>query len=63
MKRRDLVRHLEQHGCVLKREGGSHSIFLNTTNGKLSTVPRHNEVKDLLTVKICKDLEIPSPKK
>ena len=29
MKRRDLVRHLEQHGCVLKREGGSHSVFVN----------------------------------
>ncbi len=26
MKRRDLVRHLQEHGCVLKRESGNHSV-------------------------------------
>ena len=26
MKRVDLVRHLEAHGCRLLREGGSHSV-------------------------------------
>jgi mRNA interferase HicA len=25
MKRRDLLRHLEKHGCALLREGGKHS--------------------------------------
>ena len=29
MKRRDLVRHLERHGCLLAREGHIHSIFEN----------------------------------
>jgi hypothetical protein len=26
MKRKDLIRHLEAHGCELLREGGSHTI-------------------------------------
>lgn len=61
MKRIDLVRHLESHGCRLLREGGSHSVFLHPGTRKVSTVPRHREVKDFLVRKICKDLEIPTP--
>jgi hypothetical protein len=26
MKRKDLIRHLEAHGCELLREGGNHTI-------------------------------------
>jgi len=40
------------------REGGNHSIFLNTVNNKISAVPRHSEIKDLLCKKICKDLGV-----
>ncbi len=29
MKRRDLIRHIERHGCERFREGGSHSIYIN----------------------------------
>ena len=29
MKRRELVRHLNNHGCELIREGGNHSWWLN----------------------------------
>lgn len=61
MKRRDLVRHLEQHGCVLKREGGSHSVFVNPTLKTVSAVPRHTEIKAFTALKICRDLEIPAP--
>lgn len=61
MKRRDLVRHLEQHGCVLKREGGNHSVFVHLEKKTLSAVPRHTEINDYLVVKICRDLEIPRP--
>ena len=61
MKRVDLVRHLEAHGCQLLREGGSHSIFVNRTARKTSTVPRHREINDFLARKICRDLEIPEP--
>jgi predicted RNA binding protein YcfA (HicA-like mRNA interferase family) len=61
VKRVDLVRHLETHGCRLLREGGSHSVFLNPAARKVSTVPRHREIKDFLARKICRDLEIPDP--
>lgn len=61
MKRIDLVRHLEEHGCRLLREGGSHSIFVNPTMRKVSAVPRHREVNEFLARKICRDLEIPEP--
>ena len=58
MKRLDLIRHLEQHGCVLLREGKRHSVYVNRAKGKSSAVPRHREINDFLARKICKDLEI-----
>jgi len=61
LKRADLVRHLEQHGCELQREGARHSVFLNRVARKSSTVPRHREVNDFLARKICRDLEVPEP--
>lgn len=59
MKRRDLIRHLESHGCQLLREGGPHSVYVNPAVRKVSSVPRHNEVNDHLARKICKDLDVP----
>ena len=61
MKHIDLLRHLEAHGCRLLREGGSHSVYVNTDAGKVSTVPRHREVKEFLARKICRDLDVPVP--
>ena len=61
MKRLDFVRHLEAHGCVLLREGGSHSIYVNRVGRKVSSVPRHRELDDQLCRKICRDLQIPRP--
>ena len=61
MKRRALVRHLEQHGCELLREGANHSIFVNRPASKTSAVPRHTEINDDLAKKICKDLGVPVP--
>lgn len=48
MKRRDLIRHLETHGCVLLGEGGRHSMYVNRLSGKVSTIPRHREINDFL---------------
>jgi len=56
VKRRDLVRHLESHGCVLLREGGAHSVYTNRTAGNATAVPRHR-----LAQNICKDLDVPQP--
>lgn len=61
MKRCDLVEHLAAHGCVLLREGGNHSVFVNPAARNVSTVPRHREVNDDLARKICKDLDVPRP--
>jgi len=61
VKRRDLVRHLERHGCELLREGGSHSVYVNRTAKKVSSVPRHNEINEHLARKICRDLDVPAP--
>lgn len=62
MKRRDLIRHLHQHGCELLREGGRHSWWHNPQQASRSAVPRHSEISDNLVIKICKDLGIPRPK-
>jgi predicted RNA binding protein YcfA (HicA-like mRNA interferase family) len=61
VKRVDLVRHVEAHGCVLLREGGNHSVFVNRPARRTSVIPRHREVNDYLARKICRDLEIPEP--
>jgi predicted RNA binding protein YcfA (HicA-like mRNA interferase family) len=61
VKRVELIRHLEQHGCVLFREGGHHSVFVNRRTRKSSSVPRHREINEFLARKICRDLEIPMP--
>ncbi|PYU55398.1 MAG: addiction module toxin, HicA family [Acidobacteria bacterium] len=61
MKRRDLIRHLEAHGCALLREGGNHSVYVNRAARKTSTVPRHREINEGLARKICRDLGIPEP--
>ncbi len=48
MKKKDLIKHLEKNGCLFVREGGSHTVYLNPENNKVSTVPRHTEVKRFL---------------
>ena len=61
MKRRDVIRHLEREGCVLIREGGSHSIFENVANGRRSPLPRHREIPEPLVRSICRQLGIAFP--
>jgi len=61
MKTKEFIKFLIQQDCLLIREGSNHSIFQNQKNKKISSVPRHKEVKNNLARKICRDLEIPSP--
>ena len=61
MKRRDVIRHLQEHGCELLRKGGNHSVYINRATKKSSAVPRHRELNDFLVRKICRDLQIPEP--
>ena len=57
MKHRDLVRTLEQHGCVLLRHGARHDIYYNPKTGNSEPVPRHREINELLARKIIKSLK------
>jgi mRNA interferase HicA len=59
MKRHDLIRHLELHGCYLLRDRGKHSVYVNPANNQVSAVPRHREINEFLVRKICRDLGIP----
>ncbi len=56
MKRQDLERRLRIAGCYLKREGISHSLWINPKNGVIEAVPRHIEIKEPLARKILKNL-------
>ncbi|PIR83017.1 addiction module toxin, HicA family [Candidatus Kaiserbacteria bacterium CG10_big_fil_rev_8_21_14_0_10_56_12] len=62
MKRADLLHHLRARGCRLVREGSKHSVFTNTKNDCMSTIPRHGELHPFLVRKICKDLGIVPPR-
>ena len=61
MNRRALVRHLQQHGCILEREGSKHSVYRHTETRRVSTVPRHTHINEILAKKICRDLGIDPP--
>jgi mRNA interferase HicA len=61
MKRNALIRHLSKQGCELVREGGRHSIWKNRSSDKMTAVPRHTEIKELMVRKICADLGIAEP--
>ena len=58
MKRSVFLKYLRSQGCELLREGGSHSWWVNPAQNKRSSIPRHSEIKDILAVKICKDLGV-----
>jgi mRNA interferase HicA len=58
LKRRQLIEHLEAHGCELYGEGKRHSKYRNTVTGKKTTVPRHTEIDNDLAKDICKQLGI-----
>ena len=62
MKRRDLLRHLQTHGCRLEREGGEHSLWINPQTGAVEAVPRHGEIGKHLSRKICRQLSVPEPR-
>ena len=57
VKRRDLVRYLEEHGFYLLREGANHSIY---TNGlKAIPVKRHRQFDRITANELCKQAGLP----
>ena len=59
MKREKLFNHFKNYNCELLREGKKHSIVINNDNDKITSVPRHADINDILILSICKDLDIP----
>jgi predicted RNA binding protein YcfA (HicA-like mRNA interferase family) len=43
MKRRELLRHLEQHGCQQFREGRRHTPYSSRDDSETATAPSHSE--------------------
>lgn len=56
MKRRDLIKRIEELGCVLVRHGGNHDWYTNYETNVSQPVPRHNEISEGLAKKIIKAL-------
>lgn len=54
MKRKEFLKYLNTKGCVLVREGGKHSWWINPAQNKRSAVPRHSEIRDNLAKKSAK---------
>lgn len=61
MKRIDLERYLREQGCASYREGGGRSIWLNPSQRKIASIPRHREIMEATVRAICKQLETRHP--
>jgi predicted RNA binding protein YcfA (HicA-like mRNA interferase family) len=57
VQRRDLIRHLEQHGFWLLREGARHSIYTN--GAKVIPVKRHRTLDRITANELCKQAGVP----
>ena len=56
MKRRELLRKIEEMGCILIRHGGKHDWYQNPRTRMAQPVPRHREVNEFLARSILKKL-------
>jgi len=56
LKRDELIRKIEQMGCILIRHGGKHDWYQNPNTRISQPVPRHREITDSLAKHIIKML-------
>jgi mRNA interferase HicA len=61
VKKRELERHLKEHGCQLAREAAKHELWENPATGQRTTVPRHREIKLPTARGICRQLGVAAP--
>ena len=59
MKRADLIRAIEDEGCVFVRAGGRHDIYRNVITGASDAIPRHREINELTARNIIRRLSAP----
>lgn len=52
MKRKDLIKELENAGFVFARHGGSHDLYIR--GNVKETIPRHKEIDERLAKAILK---------
>jgi hypothetical protein len=57
MKRADLIRRLNDQGCILLRHGARHDWYQNPTSGACQPVPRHREINEHLARHILRKLQ------
>lgn len=56
MKRRDLIKKIEEIGCVFIRHGGKHDWYQNPETKISQPIPRHREINENLAKHIIKML-------
>lgn len=56
MKRRELIKLLQEIGCILVRHGGAHDWYTNPETKQSQAVPRHAEINENLAKSILKKM-------
>ena len=56
MKRGDLIKRLEETGCIFISHGGGHDWYQNPNTRISQPIPRHNEIQEYLAKHILKML-------
>jgi len=56
MKRIDLIRQIEEPGCLFIRHGARHDWSQNPRTGACQPVPPHNDIKEHLARHILRKL-------
>ncbi|HUG10074.1 MAG TPA: type II toxin-antitoxin system HicA family toxin [Opitutaceae bacterium] len=59
MKRRDLIRKIEEGGAIFIRHGGKHDWYMNPETKMAQPVPRHSEIKEFVAQSIIRKLAGP----
>jgi predicted RNA binding protein YcfA (HicA-like mRNA interferase family) len=54
MKRKDLIKELENMGCIMLRHGRKHDWYHNPETKISQPVPRHSEINEYLAKHILK---------
>ena len=57
MKRRNLIKKIEDMGCIFIRHGGRHDWYQNPQTKSSQPIPRHSEIKEFLAKHIIKMLK------
>ena len=57
MKRRELIKKLEEMGCVFIRHGSRHDWYQNPRTKVCQPIPRHKEINESLAKHILRKMK------